>query len=98
MGKLGAAALAAALMAATPALAANQLDLSKVTCKDFLSSGKDNISIIITWLDAYYLGDKAPPVIDFDRMAKSGAGLGQYCGEHGDAMLSKAADTVMGGK
>ncbi|HVC54260.1 MAG TPA: HdeA/HdeB family chaperone [Stellaceae bacterium] len=96
MRKLGAAALLASLIAATPALAANQLDLSKVSCKDFLGSGKDNISIIITWLDAYYLGEKAPPIIDFDRMAKTGAGLGKYCAENGDAMLSKAADTVMG--
>jgi acid stress chaperone HdeB len=94
MRAFGPAALAAMMLAASPALAEN-LDLSTVTCKDFLAAGKDNISIILTWLDAYHLGKDAPPVIDFDRMTKSGAALGKYCGENGDATLSKAADTVM---
>ena len=95
MRGLGAAAMAAAMLAAAPALAENNLDLSKVTCKDFLAAGKDNISIILTWLDAYYLGKDDPPVIDFDRMAKSGQALGKYCGENGDATVAKAADKVM---
>ena len=94
MRAFGPAALAAMMLAASPALAEN-LDLSTVTCKDFLAAGKDNISIILTWLDAYHLGKDAPPVIDFDRMTESGAALGKYCGENGDATLSKAADTVM---
>jgi acid stress chaperone HdeB len=96
MRGLGAAAVAAAMLAAAPTVAAdNNLDLSKVTCKDFIAAGKDNISIILTWLDAYYLGKDAPPVIDFDRMAKSGKALGEYCGTNGDATLTKAADQVM---
>lgn len=95
MRGLGTAALAAMMLAAAPAMAANNLDLATVTCKDFLAAGKDNISIILTWLDAYYLGKDAPPVIDFDRMAKSGQALGKYCGENGEATLSKAADQVM---
>src|SRR6185437_12331809 len=66
MRAFGPAALAAMMLAASPALTEN-LDLSTVTCKDFLAAGKDNISIILTWLDAYHLGKDAPPVIDFDR-------------------------------
>ena len=95
MRGLGTAAMAAMMLAAAPAMAENNLDLSKVTCKDFLAAGKDNISIILTWLDAYYLGKNDPPVIDFDRMATSGQALGKYCGENGDATLAKAADKVM---
>jgi acid stress chaperone HdeB len=95
MRGFGTAAVAALMLAAVPAMAENNLDLAKVTCKDFLAAGKDNISIILTWLDAYYLGKDDPPVIDFDRMAKSGQALGKYCGENGDATLAKAADKVM---
>jgi acid stress chaperone HdeB len=95
MRGLGAAAVAAVMLAAAPAMAESNLDLAKVTCKDFLAAGKDNISIILTWLDAYYLGKDDPPVIDFDRMAKSGQALGKYCGENGEATLAKAADKVM---
>ena len=96
MRGFGTAAVLAAMAAASPIMAAeNKLDLKTVTCKDFLAAGKDNIAVIITWLDAYYLGKNDPPVIDFDRMAKSGAALGKYCGENSDASLSKAADQVM---
>jgi acid stress chaperone HdeB len=95
MRGLGAVALAAVMLAAAPAMAENNLDLAKVTCKDFIAAGKDNISIILTWLDAYYLGKDDPPVIDFDRMAKSGKALGEYCGANGDATVSKAAEKVM---
>ena len=31
---------------------AQSLDLSKVSCKDFLESGKESIGFIVTWLDA----------------------------------------------
>ena len=69
--------------------------MSRVTCKEFVWAGKDNISIIMTWLDAYYLEKDAPPVIDFDRMAKTGKALGEYCGAPRRRRLTKAADQVM---
>jgi len=62
--RLAAALFAAATLASAPALA-QTLDLSTIKCKDFLGSGKDNIAVIITWLDGYYKDKDDPPIIDF---------------------------------
>lgn len=89
--------VAAVMLLAAPAGAAN-LDLSTVKCKDFLTSGKDNIAVIITWLDGYYKEENDPPVIDLDSFGKNSENLAKFCAEHGDEGLIKAADQTFGKK
>ena len=36
---------------------AEKIDLSTLTCKQFMASGDDEIKLILTWLDAYYKED-----------------------------------------
>ena len=91
------AACAAAIAFAAPALAAN-VDLSTITCKQFLALDKDNIAVYITWLDGYYKNEDDPPVIDFDSFQKNSQALGQYCGGHPDEGLITAADQSFGKK
>lgn len=95
--RLATTLIAAAMLFAVPASAAN-LDLSTVKCKDFLSSGKDNIAVIITWLDGYYKEENDPPVMDFDSFGKNSESLGKFCGEHPDDGLITAADKTFGKK
>ena len=45
----------AALFVVAPAADAQSLDLSKITCKEFLDSDKTRKDLIIAWLDGYYL-------------------------------------------
>jgi acid stress chaperone HdeB len=90
--------LLGAMLLAAPAAYADKLDLSTIKCSDFLKAGKDNIAVIITWLDGYYKDSDAPPVIDFDKFSKSSAKLGAYCGDNPDAGLITAADKTLGGK
>jgi acid stress chaperone HdeB len=89
------ALLAAAMFVAGPAGAAN-LDLSTIKCKDFLTSGKDNISVIITWLDGYYKEKNDPPIIDFDKFSTNSASLAKYCADNPDNGLITAADKTLG--
>lgn len=89
------ALLAAAMFVAGPAGAAN-LDLSTIKCKDFLTSGKDNISVIITWLDGYYKEKNDPPIIDFDKFSANSANLAKYCADNPDNGLITAADKTLG--
>ena len=99
MRTIGTAALLTALLAASPVMADdNLIDLSKATCKDFIDSGKDGIQMIGTWLDAYYLGKNAPPVIDVSRMVGHMQALGKACADHGETPLMKAADQIMEAK
>jgi hypothetical protein len=86
---------ATVLFAASSAMAAS-IDLKDLSCKQFVDYNKDNTGIILTWLDAYYLSKDDPAVIDFDRMAKNGTKLEQYCAAHLDTSVAKAAEQVMG--
>lgn len=94
---LGAAVAVAAVLAGPGANAAN-VDLSTITCKQFLGLSKDNIAVYITWLDGYYKEENDPPVIDFDSFQKNSEALGQFCGGHPDDGLITAADQSFGKK
>jgi acid stress chaperone HdeB len=90
------AACIAAIAVAAPAAHSDSLDLSTVKCEDFLKSGKDNIAIIITWLDGYYKEKDDPPVMDFDKFGKNSGKLGEYCGANPSVGLITAADKILG--
>lgn len=90
------AAAAAAMLAALPLPAAAQsLDLSTIKCKDFLQSGKENIAVIITWLDGYYKEKDDPPVIDLANFSTKSEKLAKYCAENPDNGLITAADKTL---
>ena len=52
---------AATLCAALPAQAQKQqVDMSVITCKQFFEYNKENLSLMLMWLDGYYSEDDAP--------------------------------------
>ncbi len=71
------------------------LDFSKITCKEFISAPKDEVGTILTWLEAFYTKENAPPILYADKTLKDAQNLSAYCNAHGDDDLIKAADTVM---
>ncbi len=92
------AAILAALMGAVvewsvPAKA-NEIDLSTWTCKQFPYANKDEITLILAWLDGYYRAEDDPPVIDTDQLGTNAKKLGAYCAAHPDTKLITAADTL----
>ena len=88
-----AAVLAAVLAWSAPAKA-NQIDLSTWTCKQFQSASKDEITLILAWLDGYYRAEDDPPVVDTDQLGANAKKLGAYCAAHPDTKLITAADTL----
>jgi HdeA/HdeB family len=67
---------AALLLTASPLLAEDsKIDMKKLSCKQFSGYDKDNMSIIMMWLEGYYTGDEEDPVIDFGKMAGDTAHL-----------------------
>jgi acid stress chaperone HdeB len=91
---------AVTLWATFPAQAQKQqqFDLSLVTCKQFFEYNKDNLAIMLMWLDGYYADEDAPPIVDFDKMSENGKKLGEYCGKNPNHSVITAADKVMGSK
>jgi len=94
MKTLSAVLLAASLLAAAPAQA-QKLDLSTVTCKQFLESGKETISLILMWLAGYYADEDDPPIVDFDKMKTDAEKLGEYCAKNPTNGLITAAEQVL---
>jgi acid stress chaperone HdeB len=88
---------AALLLTASPLLAEDsKIDMKKLSCKQFSGYDKDNMSIIMMWLEGYYTGDEEDPVIDFGKMAGDTAHLLVYCGDHPDDDIITAAEDVLG--
>lgn len=79
-------------MLATGASQAQQLDMSTVKCRDFISGSKENISLMLMWLQGYYSDEDASPIIDFDKMAKDARKLGEYCAKNPDHSVITAAE------
>jgi acid stress chaperone HdeB len=80
----------------TPATNASSIDLSRMTCQDFLDTNKDESRIILAWLDGYYKNEQDPPVIDFDTLTASFKKLNEYCAGEPTARLITAADELFG--
>lgn len=94
MKTLRAVLVAAAAVSSLPALA-QDVDMSSIKCKEFVSASKEEIGNILAWLEGFYTKADAPPVLSTTKMVKDAKALSQYCNAHGDDGLIKAADAVM---
>ena len=93
-----AAIISAALLSTmTAALAEDsKIEMSKLTCAQFAAYSKDNMSIIMMWLEGYYTEEDDDAVIDFGKMAGDMARLLIYCGANPGTDIITASDEVMG--
>jgi acid stress chaperone HdeB len=72
------------------------IDLSKMTCQEFLTSDKDEIRIIWAWLDGYYKDEQDPPIMDIDAMVDNLRRLNEYCAANPTVGLITATDRLFG--
>ena len=95
MMKFACAFLTAAAMSAAPAQAV-VLDLSTMSCKQFVESGPDEIKMVLTWMDGWYKGDSDEAVIDTDVFIENAKKFGTYCGKNPTMSIVNAAEAVLG--
>ena len=62
------AAVLATFLAWSAPAKANTIDLSTWTCKQFQSASKNEITLILAWLDGYYRAEDDPLVVDTDQL------------------------------
>ena len=89
-------AVALLALAAAPSFADQVLDMSTIACRQFTAYNTDNGALIVTWLEAYYLGDNDPPVLNFTKMTSDTKKLLEFCTANPTIGLITAADKVMG--
>jgi len=92
--KTAVATMAAALLMWSAPVSAADIDLSTWTCQRFQSASKEDIGIILSWLDGYYKDEDDPPVIDTDLFVENAKKLGEYCSAHPDTGLITATDKL----
>jgi acid stress chaperone HdeB len=77
----------------TPALA-DDIDLSTWTCRQFQAANRDDVGVILAWLDGYYKDEDDPPVIDTTHFVANAKKLGEYCSAHPEIGLITATDKL----
>jgi acid stress chaperone HdeB len=82
-----------------PAKAQITLDVSKITCRQFLL-GKVGASTrsVANWLSGYYNGKRDNTVIEVGSMRKNERELERYCRQHSEMNVMDAAKEALGGK
>ena len=88
-------AAAVAVFAISSSASAQDLDFSKISCKEFINAPKDEISTILAWMEGYYTKESDPPIMRADKTVKDAKALSAYCNDHGDDDIIKAAEAVM---
>ena len=88
---------AALLVCAKPALAADtSLDVSELTCDQFLKYDDTNKGLIMMWLEGYYTEEDESPTIDFGAMAGHLAKLLIACQADPSKKVLDLTDDAMG--
>src|SRR5690348_11395969 len=64
MNTVGSMLFAAVMMLSAAPANAVVLDLSTMSCKQFIESGDDAIKMVLTWMDGWYKGDSDEAIID----------------------------------
>jgi acid stress chaperone HdeB len=86
---------AAVALVSVPAHA-EVLDLSTLTCKQFLEGGDEEIKMVLTWMDGWYKGDEDKAVIDTNVFVENAKKFGAYCGANPTMSIVNAAEEILG--
>src|ERR1700739_561754 len=74
------------------------LDVSKVTCGQFVTGEVANTRFISTWLYGYYNGTRKNTVIDVVAVQEFEQGLIHYCLSNSGMPIAEAANNLLGTK
>jgi len=67
-----------------------KVDMSLVTCKQYLASDADRQDMIAYWMSGYFRASRSQPVFDFARFANNKKAVANYCKKHGRETVMSA--------
>jgi len=88
--------LAFALTASSAAQAQVTLDLSKVTCDQFIKYKVADPKLITIWLSGYFHGKRGDTTVDTQRLNSDADEVEKYCFKNPDAPLMPSVETIIG--
>ncbi len=86
-------AFATALMGCVGTAGAEQIDMAQLKCSEFLAD-KDNMNLILMWLDGYASQKSDNTVISDEWMEKLGQHMGSFCSANPDTPILEAAQAM----
>ena len=75
-----------------------EIDLSKMTCQQFLQSSKDEVEMIMTWLDGYYHEEGSTPIFNTEELADDAKSLSEFYTANPTVSIAQAAEKVFNTK
>ena len=90
------AALGLALTADNTAQAQVMLDLSKVSCDQFLKYKVADPKLIAVWLNGYFHGKRAEAMVDTQKLNSDADEVEKYCFKNPEAPLMQSVDSIVG--
>ncbi len=85
------AVVALAVSVVANVASAEEQDISKIKCSEFVQSG-DNMPLLMMWIDGYLSAASGNTVMDDAYIEDLGVKLGEFCGKNPNATLFEAID------
>jgi acid stress chaperone HdeB len=67
-----------------------KVDMSLITCKQFLASDAERQKMIAYWMSGYFRAYRGQPVFDFQRFANNRRALNAHCKKRGGETVMSA--------
>ena len=84
------------LVQVTAAQAQVTVDVSKITCDEFVSEKPVPSKYVVLWLSGYYNGKRNNTIIDPEAMDKNEEKVDYYCNFHREITVMDAVKNVLG--
>ena len=94
MKALRALTLSVALLASAPLAQAQVVDISKLSCKEFVGLKPDAMVMLWAWLYGYYADQDADPIVDFNKLTAKGQALAEACQKTPDKDIISVAEDI----
>ena len=87
-------ALTAAIMASTAANS-QQIDVSSMTCQQFVQSDDARTNLIVAWFVGFYTDEQDPQVIDLSSLNKTRDRFINFCKQQPNFKMTTAAEGLL---
>jgi acid stress chaperone HdeB len=85
-----------AVLAVSVAPAQVTIDVSKITCDQYLLNKVANSRTVAAWLGGFYAGKRNNPVVDTMALERNAEKVSEYCGSNRNMTLMRAVETTLG--
>jgi hypothetical protein len=72
-----------------------KIDLSAMTCSDFMKSDQAKSTLILTWFLGFYGAEEDPQVIDLDKLEQVRTQFTAFCTQQPSFRMTVAAEGIL---